>query len=111
MLGWQADATRHLLSPGQRLLEPNRGSRRIAPGDEGAARWRAHRRCRVCAGEAYPLRCQPVEVRRPVIGAPIATEVAIAEIVGKDEQHVWERLPAGPGARPPPENGSGDSST
>ena len=43
-------------------------------------------------GKSAPFRGEPVDVRRPHFGRAVAAQVAIAEVVGKDEYHVGAQL-------------------
>jgi len=78
-------------SPAERLLETHAQALRITARDERAARGRADRCGCVVARELEPLSREPVEYRRLVVGAAIAAQVAVAEVVGQDEHHVGPR--------------------
>ena len=68
---------------------------RIFAGQERVARRRADRGHRVRVGEAQPLRGEPVHVGRLDFGRAVATEVAVADVIGQDEHDVGlaRRLP------------------
>ena len=42
----------------------------------------------MCVGETYALTCEPVDIRSLDILGSVASKVAIAEVVGKDDDDV-----------------------
>ena len=42
----------------------------------------------MCVGETYALTCEPVDIRSLDVLCPVASKVAIAEVVGKDDDDV-----------------------
>ena len=72
----------------QRLLQPDFQPLRIASGDKRAPRRRADRRRGVGTRELDALLREPIEVGRLVIGAAVAAQIAVAQIVREDEEDV-----------------------
>src|SRR6266498_3155468 len=92
MLRWQPESHRFLAevsSFGQGFFQPNMSSRRVASGDESAARGRAHRRSGIGINETNTLGGQTIQVWGLIIRTPVATQITITKIVGEDEQNVW----------------------
>ena len=83
----------------ERLGEPGRVARRVAPGQQGDARRRAGRRAGVAVGEANALGGEPVDVRGDVVGPAAAGEISPSEVVGEHEDDVGLAHGAGPGTR------------
>ena len=67
------------------------GVTHVPAGHEHAARRRADSRPGVELREADPLGRQPIEVRRLDDPLPVRTEIAVAEVVGQDEDDVRPR--------------------
>ncbi len=72
-------------------VAPHAGVAGVAPGHEHGARGRADRRAGVEVGEAQALGGQPVEVRRANELLAVGADVAVAEVVGEDEDDVRPR--------------------
>ena len=90
-------------------MDAHAGVAGIAPGQQRRARRAAHRRVGVPVGEARALRRQAVEVRRAEIGRAHARQVAIALVVGEEDDEVGVRHRAVPcplRARPSPAAGT-----
>src|SRR5258708_38958798 len=66
----------------------NGGVPGVAAGHERAARGRAYRGSCVSLRKANSLTCQRVDVRSPDALLAVATQVAVTQIVGEDEQNV-----------------------
>ena len=60
----------------------------VASGDEGDPCRRAHRRRRVVVRESDAFTSQAVEVRRRQVSGPVGPQIAIAQIVGQDEDDI-----------------------
>ena len=72
----------------ERLLQANSRARGIAAGDEGATRGRANGRGGIGIDETNALRGQAIQIWSLIIRTAKATEIAVAEIVGEDENDV-----------------------
>ncbi len=77
------DQRRDARQDARALLAPG-----VLAGHKGVARRRADRRRRVRVGEPQPLRGKPIDVRRLDLRRAIAAEVAIADIVGQNEEDI-----------------------
>src|SRR4029453_1784858 len=71
----------------QRLLQPNLQPLRRASGYKRTSRRRAEGRRRVGTREPDALPREPIEVGRLVIGATVAAQIAVAQIVREDEEN------------------------
>ena len=69
----------------------------VAAGHQPRPRRAAHRGRDVGGGEPHAVAGEPVEPRRPHDGAAVAAEIAPAEVVGDDENHVGPRRRLGGG--------------
>ena len=67
-----------------------------SPGEQRVARRRAGRRAAVAVGEPQAFLREPVDVRRLDRGRAVAAEVAVAEVVGVDQDDVRRRGLGGP---------------
>ena len=77
----------------QRVVGPDRavarpGAPAIAASQQVVAAGRADRRRRVPLGESHPFPRQPVDVRRPDLRRAIAADIAVAEVVGENNDDV-----------------------
>src|SRR5438876_582273 len=88
MAGWQADHLVAAHGAADRLLGGAADAVLVAPGGESKARRRADRRIGIAAREAQALDRHAIDVGRGRRAAAVATEVGVAEIVGKDEDEV-----------------------
>src|SRR4051812_1666485 len=64
--------------------------------EKGAAAWRTHTAAHIELRELRPLFGEAIQVRRLDEGMPLTSEIAPAEIIRENEQHVW---PINRGAR------------
>ncbi len=67
------------------------GVPRVQPGQQGTARWSADGASRIELREPHPLSRHPVEPRRADAALAVRAQLAVPEIVGKDEDDVGRR--------------------
>ena len=67
-------------------------SPRVMPGEQGVARRGAGGCHRMGIGEHQSLRCQAFHVGRVYGFLAVAAEVAVSDVVGNQEYHVWQRV-------------------
>lgn len=91
----EADAGRGVFRADGIKLETE--TRLVAPGEKAGARGGAERRGDVAVGETHAAGGERVEVRGGNFFAAVATEFAVAEIVGDDENDVRAWRGAGRG--------------
>lgn len=70
------------------LVVAHPAANRVAPGEQRGSAGRADFGGGVKLGEAHPLGSHAVEVRRADVRVAVATEVPVAEVVGKDDDDV-----------------------
>ena len=69
----------------------------VQSGEQRGAGRRAHRPVAVVIREAHPLGREPVDIRRAIARAAIATQIAVAEVVRENDDEVGTRARRGRG--------------
>ena len=69
---------------------PDSSAMRVFAGEQSVARRRADRGGRVRVGEFSSFRSQAVDMRSAHFGRAVATQVAVAEVIGEYEDNVGE---------------------
>jgi len=72
----------------QRVDQPDGKTGGIAPGHEGHAGRATDRAGGVVAGKAKSLAGEPIEVRRTIVRPAVAAQIAVAQVVGENENDV-----------------------
>src|SRR5262249_61803618 len=73
----------------QRLFQTHPQPILIAACDQRHASGGAYRGVRISLQKADPACGNPVDIWRMKVGAPVAGNVSVAKVVGKDEDDIW----------------------